>query len=71
MHPVNGVLVVDDHPDPRRVLLRLLQLSGYEVQSAGDGAEALDLILASPPAVVTLDVMMPGSGGREILATSG
>lgn len=60
------ILVVDDS-EPNRVLLRsLLLLEGYSVTTAGDGAEALRVALASPPDLVLLDVMMPEMSGYDV-----
>lgn len=60
------ILVVDDS-EPNRVLLRsLLVLEGYDVSTAGDGAEALRAALAAPPDLVLLDVMMPEMSGYDV-----
>ncbi|HZR93383.1 MAG TPA: response regulator transcription factor [Gaiellaceae bacterium] len=57
------VLVVDDEPAVREALRRALTLEGYEVELAGDGAEALRSIAVSEPDVVVLDVLMPEVDG--------
>jgi len=56
-------LVVDDEPAVREALRRALTLEGYEVELAGDGAEALRSIAVSEPDVVVLDVLMPEVDG--------
>ncbi len=62
------VLVVDDAEGIRTYLANCLELRGYEVDSAGDGASALALLEGgADPDVVLLDVMMPGIGGLETL----
>jgi two-component system response regulator MprA len=62
------ILVVDDDPAVRDAVRRALQLDGYEVEPAADGAEALvrlDVTDHRPDAVV-LDVMMPNVDGLEV-----
>jgi adenylate cyclase len=60
------VLVVDDDPDMAGFLVRLLVQQGLQADIAGDGAEALAKIAASPPDLVLLDVQMPGASGFDI-----
>ena len=62
------MLVVDDAEGIRSYLASLLELKGYEVDTAEDGRRALALIDGgAAPDVVILDVMMPGLGGIETL----
>jgi signal transduction histidine kinase/DNA-binding response OmpR family regulator len=63
------VLVVDDDPTVHEVLSATLVRSGYRVRHARDGAEALEIMRATPPDVVTLDVMMPKVDGWSVLGT--
>jgi two-component system, OmpR family, response regulator MprA len=60
------VLVVDDEPAVRRALERALRLERYDVECAGDGEEALDMLAASPPDAVILDIGMPRLDGLEV-----
>jgi DNA-binding response OmpR family regulator len=60
------VLVADDEPSIVTAVEFLLRREGYEVEIARDGREALELIEASPPDLVVLDVMMPQKSGYEI-----
>jgi DNA-binding response OmpR family regulator len=61
------VLVVDDE-DGIRVLCRVnLELAGYDVLEAGDGATALELARAQRPDLIFLDVMMPQMDGWDVL----
>lgn len=60
------ILLVDDEADIRRTLAQLLGDSGYEVESAASGLEALTLVAVSPPDLLLLDVLMPGIGGLEV-----
>ena len=62
------VMVVDDQALFRRSLQDRLRLDGYDVVSAENGAEALELLQAAPsPCVVLLDLMMPVMNGVEFL----
>jgi DNA-binding response OmpR family regulator len=60
------VLVVDDDRDMADFLARLLQGEGLSVETAADGQSALMQVMAAPPDLVLLDVMMPGRSGFEI-----
>ena len=62
------VLVVDDDPVIRRLLELNLELDGHQVSSQPDGRAGLDAIVADPPDVVLLDVMMPHLDGFEVCA---
>ena len=63
------VLIVDDDDDVRRYLATLLSGRGYGVASAAGGAQALAELAAPPaPAVMLLDLLMPGMSGLELLA---
>jgi DNA-binding response OmpR family regulator len=61
------VLVVDDEPMVREVVTRYLQLDGFRVDEAADGAAALDRLASHRPDVVVLDIMLPGTDGLTIL----
>ena len=61
------ILLVDDTPDGREPLARLLRMSGYEVSCAGGGEEALELLAARPVDLMILDLMMPHMSGEEVL----
>jgi two-component system response regulator MprA len=63
------VLVVDDDPQLRDALSRALELDGYDVSTASNGAKALDAISMSRPDVMVLDVMMPYVGGLDVCRT--
>ena len=60
------VLVVDDLPANVRLLSGILKVAGYDVITAGGGAEALAKLEAAAPDVVLLDVMMPDMDGFEV-----
>jgi DNA-binding response OmpR family regulator len=61
------VLLVDDEEDFAATLAERLRLRGFLVETAYDGERALQAIEGNPPAVVLLDVMMPGIRGMEVL----
>jgi two-component system alkaline phosphatase synthesis response regulator PhoP len=61
------ILVVDDDPAVSRLVEINLTQSGYQVQLAADGEEALALVAAAKPDLVILDVMMPRLDGFEAL----
>jgi class 3 adenylate cyclase len=60
------VLAVDDDPDMVRFLALLLTNEGMTVESLSDGESALRRIMASPPDMVLLDVLLPGCSGFEL-----
>jgi DNA-binding response OmpR family regulator len=60
------VLVVDDEPIVREVVVRYLTREGHETLEAADGAAARDEIERSDPDLVVLDVMLPGLDGLEL-----
>jgi CheY-like chemotaxis protein len=61
------VLVVDDEPEVRQVLLEFLSSRGYDVIPASRGAEAVAIVESDKPDVVLLDVSMPDMDGVETL----
>jgi DNA-binding response OmpR family regulator len=67
------VLIVDDDVATLAAERQLLAESGFRVVEAHDGAEALRMVQEDPPAVVVLDVQMPGMDGpsfaRELRMT--
>jgi CheY-like chemotaxis protein len=61
------VLVVDDDPKTRDMLRRTLQKAGWTVAEAANGSEALEALERFKPALVLLDLLMPGMDGFEVL----
>jgi CheY-like chemotaxis protein len=62
------VLVVDDEADSRGIARRHLDRLGWEVDEAADGARALDWLSQNPrPAMILLDLLMPGMNGFAFL----
>jgi len=64
----NKVLIVDDEPDIRKILVDVFEREPYEVFSAGSGNEALALLAGEPVDVVISDERMPGMNGSELLS---
>ena len=61
------VLVIDDEATARDLVRRLLEREGFRVLEAADGASGLALARAESPALITLDVLMPGMDGWAVL----
>ena len=61
------VLVVDDEPDAVELLREFLSANGYEVITAGGGAEPLRRVKEERPHLILLDVAMPKMDGLEVL----
>ncbi|MBW2668174.1 MAG: response regulator, partial [Deltaproteobacteria bacterium] len=62
------VLVIDDDPSALDLLSRTLKGAGVRVITAGNGQEALHLARTLRPVVITLDVLMPGMDGWDVLS---
>ena len=60
------ILIVDDNEDIREVLATYVAKEGFEPVVAKDGFEALELFKKTDPAVILLDVMMPGMDGYRV-----
>jgi len=60
------ILVVDDNHDNAEIIRQYLEIRGYPITVAYDGDEALAKFEAVRPALVLLDVMMPGRDGWEV-----
>ncbi len=65
--PPIRILVVDDEPQILRALRAALKGHGYDVQTAADGEEALDLLALHLPDLVILDLVMPGKSGFDVV----
>lgn len=70
-HPTSAdtsphLLVVEDEPNIRELLATSLRFAGFEVEVAGDGATALDIVHRLEPDLIVLDVMLPDIDGFEI-----
>jgi DNA-binding response OmpR family regulator len=62
------ILVVDDEPEIRDFIIRALVADGYAVDSATDGADGLQQAAERGYSLIILDLVMPGTDGRSVLA---
>jgi DNA-binding response OmpR family regulator len=63
---MSTILVVDDEPIVREVVVRYLERDGFRTLEASSGDEAQRLLERDPPALIVLDVMLPGIDGFEL-----
>lgn len=63
------VLVVEDDKLLAECLVRWLESCGYEARVAGDAQAAVDALDIQRPAVVLLDILLPGANGLQVLHT--
>jgi DNA-binding response OmpR family regulator len=63
---VKTVLVVDDEPIVREVVVRYLEREGYRTLEAADGKRARELLEHESPSLVVLDLMLPGTDGLSL-----
>lgn len=66
MSNVKKILIADDEPDILEIIQFNLQQEGYEVIAAKNGDEAIEAAKKHQPALIILDVMMPGKNGIEV-----
>jgi DNA-binding response OmpR family regulator len=62
------ICIVDDDPDVRELVEYKLVQNGHEVLTATNGQDALRVVPEAKPALLLLDVMMPGLSGFEVLS---
>ena len=67
MGPKGRVLVVDDEPAIRALVAKIVDRAGYPVDSARDGAEAIEKLESQDYSVVVLDLMMPNVDGYALI----
>src|SRR6266581_3580586 len=60
------VLVVDDEPIVREVVVRYLRREGFRTLEAGDGDAAREILERETPSLVVLDLMLPGTDGLAL-----
>jgi DNA-binding response OmpR family regulator len=61
-----NILVSEDNPDIRKMLVMRLEINGYNVIQAQDGEEAIEKIKKYAPDIIILDLMMPKISGFEV-----
>ena len=61
------VLIVDDERDIREAVQELLEDEGIEVETAANGPQALERVARSRPALILLDMGLPGMSGEEVV----
>lgn len=67
MAPKGRVLVVDDEPAIRALVAKIVERAGHHVDTARDGAEAIEKLEQQPYGVVVLDLMMPNVDGYGLI----
>jgi twitching motility two-component system response regulator PilH len=67
--PVKKILVVDDSPTERHVLVEMLTRHGFQVVAADSGEAAIALAKKEMPDLVLMDVVMPGMNGYQATRT--
>jgi len=60
------ILVVDNEPDLLKIVVFRLKKSGYEILTARDGQEALDLLEKNRPDLILLDLILPRVSGYDV-----
>jgi CheY-like chemotaxis protein len=60
------VLVVDDNPTNLKLIAYLLQAKGYDVRTATDAESALEVVAEARPALILMDLQLPGMDGLEL-----
>ena len=62
-----NILIVEDQMEMSRAIERVLKRAGFETQIAGNGFIAGSMLHSFKPAIMTLDIKMPGLSGYEVL----
>ncbi len=60
------ILIVDDNPTNLKLVTYLVKANGYEVDTAGDAEAALAVIAVVKPALILMDLQLPGIDGLEL-----
>jgi len=65
---MSHILVVDDNELNLELVRDVLELDGFEVETAASGEEGVAMVRSNPPELVLMDLRMPGISGLEALA---
>lgn len=66
MNNVKKILIADDEPDILEIIQYNLKAEGYDVYTAKNGMEALEMAQKVEPDLILLDIMMPGKNGIDV-----
>ena len=66
---IKKILVIDDSPTERHVLVEILNKGGYDIISAESGEEGIEKARAEQPDLILMDVVMPGLNGYQATRT--
>lgn len=67
MNPMKKILVVDDEPHIQKLIALRLKVNRFQVFTAGNGVEGLEIAKREKPDLILLDIMMPKMNGYEFL----
>jgi len=62
------ILIIEDDEFVADIYREVLETEGFEVTVCGNGTTAMDLLQSSAPQLVLLDILLPGTGGAEVLS---
>lgn len=62
------ILIIEDDEFIADIYREVLVAEGFDVSLCSNGTTAMELLRSSPPALVLLDIMLPGTGGAEVLS---
>ena len=65
MPEAKKILIFEDHPEIQMILQVFFRKRGYEPIVAGDGVDAVELVRKHGPALIIMDIIMPGKDGIE------
>ena len=68
MNAAPKILYIEDHPDNRMLVRSVLGPAGYTVLEAPDGLSGIEVALREQPAVILLDINLPGVDGYEVVS---
>ena len=66
---IKKILVIDDSPTERHVLVEILNKGGYDIITAESGEEGIEKARAEQPDLILMDVVMPGLNGYQATRT--